>query len=148
MVLAIGADHGGFALKEEIKKYLTGRGIEFKDFGTFSEDSVDYPDIAAKVGHAVANGEYERGLLFCGTGLGISIAANKVKGIRAACCTDEFSAEFCRRHNNANIFCLGGRVVTTEQAIKLIGLYLDTPFEGDRHQRRLDKITAIENGEL
>ena len=123
-------------------------GIEFEDFGTFSEASVDYPQIAAKVAHAVANGTYERGLLFCGTGIGISIAANKVKGIRAAVCADEFSAEFCRRHNNANIFCLGGRVVTTEQAKKLVGIYLDTPFEGDRHLRRVSQITDIENGVL
>ena len=148
MALAIGADHGGYLLKEEVKKYLTDRGIEFKDFGTFSEASVDYPDIAAAVGHAVVDGECERGLLFCGTGIGISIAANKVKGIRAACCTDEFSAEYCRRHNNANILCLGGRVLTVEKALKLVALYLDTPFEGDRHQRRLDKITAIEEGQL
>jgi ribose 5-phosphate isomerase B len=148
MKLAIGADHGGYLLKEEIKVYLTARGIEFEDFGTFSEASVDYPQIAAKVAHAVANGTYERGLLFCGTGIGISIAANKVKGIRAAVCADEFSAEFCRRHNNANIFCLGGRVVTTEQAKKLVGIYLDTPFEGDRHLRRVSQITDIENGVL
>ena len=147
-MLAIGADHGGYLLKEEVKKYLTQRGVEFYDFGTFSEESVDYPQIAAKVAHAVANGEYERGLLFCGTGIGISIAANKVKGIRAAVCSDEFSAEYCRRHNNANIFCLGGRVVKPAQAIKLVGIYLDTPFEGGRHERRVAEITAIENGEL
>ncbi len=147
-MLAIGADHGGYLLKEEVKKYLTQRGVKFYDFGTFSEESVDYPQIAAKVAHAVANGEYERGLLFCGTGIGISIAANKVKGIRAAVCSDEFSAEYCRRHNNANIFCLGGRVVKPAQAIKLVGIYLDTPFEGGRHERRVAEITAIENGEL
>ena len=147
-MLAIGADHGGYLLKEEVKKYLTQRGMKFYDFGTFSEESVDYPQIAAKVAHAVANGEYERGLLFCGTGIGISIAANKVKGIRAAVCSDEFSAEYCRRHNNANIFCLGGRVVKPAQAIKLVGIYLDTPFEGGRHERRVAEITAIENGEL
>ena len=145
-MLAIGADHGGYLLKEEVKKYLTQRGVKFYDFGTFSEESVDYPQIAAKVAHAVANGEYERGLLFCGTGIGI--AANKVKGIRAAVCSDEFSAEYCRRHNNANIFCLGGRVVKPAQAIKLVGIYLDTPFEGGRHERRVAEITAIENGEL
>lgn len=147
-MLAIGADHGGYLLKEEVKKYLTQRGVKFYDFGTFSEESVDYPQIAAKVAHAVANGEYERGLLFCGTGIGISIAANKVKGIRAAVCSDEFSAEYCRRHNNANIFCLGGRVVKPAQAMKLVGIYLDTPFEGGRHERRVAEITAIENGEL
>lgn len=148
MKLAIGADHGGYLLKEEIKKYLIARGVEFDDFGTHSEESVDYPQIAAKVAHAVADGQYERGLLFCGTGIGISIAANKVKGIRAAVCADEFSAEFCRRHNNANIFCLGGRVVTTEQAKKLVGIYLDTPFEGERHLRRVSQIADIEEGKL
>ena len=145
MTIAIGADHGGFLLKEEIKKYLDQRGIPYQDFGTFSEESVDYPDIAAKVAHAVADGKYERGLLFCGTGIGISIAANKVKGIRAACCSDAYSAEYCRRHNDANIFCLGGRVVSPEKAVELVKIYLDTPYEGGRHQRRLDKITALEN---
>lgn len=147
-MIAIGADHGGYLLKEEIKKYLDGRGIAYKDFGTFSEASVDYPAVAAPVAHAVANGEFERGLLFCGTGIGISIAANKVKGIRAAVCSDAFSAEFCRRHNNANIFCLGGRVVSAEQAKELVGIYLDTPFEGDRHSRRVAMIADIEEGRL
>ncbi len=147
-MIAIGADHGGYLLKEEIKKYLEERKIEYQDFGTFSEDSVDYPVIASKVGRAVAGGKYERGLLFCGTGIGISIAANKVKGIRAAVCSDAFSAEFCRRHNDANIFCLGGRVVSPEKARELVGIYLDTPFEGERHSRRVSMIADIEEGKL
>ena len=147
-MIAIGADHGGYLLKEEIKKYLEERGLEYHDFGTFDEASVDYPVIAAKVAHAVANGEFERGLLFCGTGIGISIAANKVKGIRAAACSDAFSAEFCRRHNDANIFCLGGRVVPPQKAQELVGIYLDTPFEGGRHSRRVGLITDIEEGKL
>ena len=147
-MLAIGADHGGVHLKEEIKRYLDQRGIPYRDFGTFTEESVDYPQIAAKVAHAIADGTYERGLLFCGTGVGISIAANKVKGIRAAVCTDEFSAEYCRRHNVANILCLGGRVIDPEKAKTLVGLFLDTPFEGGRHERRVRQIADIENGLL
>lgn len=147
-MLAIGADHGGVHLKEEIKRYLDQRGIPYRDFGTFTEESVDYPQIAAKVAHAIADGTYERGLLFCGTGVGISIAANKVKGIRAAVCTDEFSAEYCRRHNDANILCLGGRVIDPEKAKTLVGLFLDTPFEGGRHERRVQQIADIENGLL
>ncbi len=147
-MIAIGADHGGYLLKEEIKKYLDGRGVAYKDFGTFSEESVDYPAVAATVARAVASGEYERGLLFCGTGVGISIAANKVKGIRAAVCSDAFSAEYCRRHNDANIFCLGGRVVSPEKGKELVGIYLDTPFEGGRHSRRVGMIDDIEEGRL
>ena len=147
-MIAIGADHGGYLLKEEIKKYLDERGIAYRDFGTFSEDSVDYPAVAAQVAHAVAGGEYERGLLFCGTGIGISVAANKVKGIRAAVCSDAFSAEYCRRHNDANILCLGGRVVSPEKGRELVGIYLDTPFEGGRHSRRVGMIADIEEGRL
>ena len=147
-MLAIGADHGGVHLKEEIKRYLDQRGIPYRDFGTFTEESVDYPQIAAKVAHAIADGTYERGLLFCGTGVGISIAANKVKVIRAAVCKDEFSAEYCRRHNDANILCLGGRVIDPEKAKTLVGLFLDTPFEGGRHERRVRQIADIENGLL
>ncbi len=148
MTLAIGADHGGVRLKDAIKAYLDERGIAYHDFGTFTEESVDYPVIAAKVAHAVANGQYDRGLLFCGTGIGISIAANKVRGIRAAVCTDAYSAEYCRRHNNANILCLGGRVIDAAHARELVGLYLDTEFEGGRHERRVQEIADIEAGLL
>lgn len=148
MTLAIGADHGGVRLKDAIKAYLDERGIAYHDFGTFTEESVDYPVIAVKVAHAVANGQYDRGLLFCGTGIGISIAANKVRGIRAAVCTDAYSAEYCRRHNNANILCLGGRVIDAAHARELVGLYLDTEFEGGRHERRVQEIADIEAGLL
>ncbi len=148
MKLAIGADHGGYLLKEEVKKWLDQHGVAYEDFGTFSEASVDYPEIAAKVGHAIVDGKCDRGILVCGTGIGISIAANKIKGIRAAVCADEFCAEYCRRHNNANILCMGGRVLSTELALRMVDLYLNTEFEGGRHQRRVDMFTALENEEM
>lgn len=145
-MIAIGCDHGGFELKEAVLKHLTEKGIEFKDFGTYSSDSVDYPVYAEKVARAVVSGEYELGLLFCGTGIGISMAANKVKGVRAACCSDAFSVEMTRQHNNANILCLGGRVVDFEKGIELVDIFLSTPFSGDeRHQRRIDMVTDLEN---
>ena len=140
-MLAIGCDHGGYALKQELINHLKERGIEYKDFGCMSEASCDYPDIAKPVANAVANGEYEKGILICGTGLGISIAANKVKGIRAAVCTDCFCAEMTRLHNDANILCMGGRVVGAGLAIKIMDTFLDTEFSGDeRHIRRIEKI--------
>ena len=148
MKLAIGADHGGYLLKEEVKKWLDQHGVADEDFGTFSEASVDYPVIAAKVGHAIVDGQCDRGILVCSTGIGISIAANKIKGIRAAVCADEFCAEYCRRHNNANILCMGGRVLSTELALRMVDLYLNTEFEGGRHQRRVDMFTALENEEM
>ncbi|MGI5971760.1 MAG: ribose 5-phosphate isomerase B [Oscillospiraceae bacterium] len=144
-MLAIGCDHGGFALKNEIKKYLDASNIEYRDFGTFSDESCDYPDFAEKAARAVASGECERGLLFCGTGIGISIAANKVRGIRAAVCSDCYSAEMSRRHNDANILCLGGRVVGAGLAEKIVEVFLNSEFEGGRHARRVEKIMAIEN---
>ncbi|MFV0498357.1 MAG: ribose 5-phosphate isomerase B [Candidatus Fimivivens sp.] len=145
MILALGSDHGGFALKQEIKKHLDARGVSYKDFGCYSTDSIDYPMLAAEVAKSVASGEYARGLLFCGTGIGISIAANKVKGIRAACCSDYFSAKYTRLHNDANILCVGGRVVGVGLAIELVDIFLDTEFEGgERHQRRVDMIAQIE----
>ena len=126
-------------------KHLDEKGVQYKDFGTFSSESVDYPVYAEKVANAVVSGECELGLLFCGTGIGISMAANKVKGVRAACCSDNFSVEMTRLHNNANILCLGGRVVTPEKGIELVDLFLSTPFSGDeRHQRRIDLVTALE----
>lgn len=146
-MIALGSDHGGYELKEEIKKYLTEKGVEVKDFGSYSPESVDYPDIAYKTATAVANGECEKGILCCGTGIGISIAANKVKGIRAACCSDCFSAKLTRQHNDANMLCMGGRVVGVGLALMMVDLFLETPFEGGRHQRRIDKITAIEEKE-
>lgn len=144
MVLALGSDHGGYALKEEVKKHLDSRGISYHDFGCYSIDSCDYPAIGKTVGEAVTKGEYERGLLFCGTGVGISIAANKVKGVRAACCSDCFSAKYTRLHNNANILAMGGRVVGAGLAIEIVDLFIDTEFEGGRHQRRIDLISQIE----
>lgn len=145
-MIAIGCDHGGFELKEAVLKHLEEKGIEFKDFGTYSSESVDYPVYAEKVARAVVSGEYEFGLLFCGTGIGISMAANKVKGVRAACCSDAFSVEMTRQHNNANILCLGGRVVDAKKGIELVDIFLSTPFSGDeRHQRRIDLVTDLEN---
>ena len=145
-MIAVGCDHGGYELKLAVLKFLDEKGIEYKDFGTYSTESVDYPVYAEKVARAVVSGEYEKGLLFCGTGIGISIAANKIKGVRAACCSDKFSVEMTRLHNNANILCLGGRVVTPEQGIELVDIFLNTQFSGDeRHQRRIDLVTALEN---
>ena len=145
-MIALGCDHAGFELKQAIIKHLDERKIEYKDYGTYSEDSVDYAVYAEKTALAVANGECELGLLFCGTGVGISMAANKVRGIRAACCSDLFSAEMTRRHNDANILCLGGRVVYPEKATELVDIFLDTPFSGEeRHARRIAQIADIEN---
>lgn len=145
-MIAIGSDHAGYELKQVIMKHLEERNIAYKDYGTYSEDSCDYAVYAEKTARAVVGGECELGLLFCGTGVGISIAANKVKGIRACCCSDLFSAEMTRMHNNANMLCLGGRVITPEKAIELVDIFLDTPFSGEeRHQRRIDQITDLEN---
>jgi ribose 5-phosphate isomerase B len=143
-MIAIGSDHGGYELKEAIKKHLDEKGIEYKDFGTFSEESVDYPDYALKVAEAVASGQFEKGILLCGTGVGISIAANKVPGIRAAHVSDAFSARYCKEHNNANVLCMGGRVVGPGLAAILVDEWLNAEFQGGRHQKRLDKITEIE----
>ena len=144
-MIALGCDHGGFAIKEAIKKYFDESGIEYNDFGCYSEESVDYPVYAKKVADAVASGECEKGVLCCGTGIGISIAANKVKGIRAAVVTNEFCAEMTRRHNDANIIAMGGRVISEEQAVKFTRIFLETPFDGDRHVKRVQMITDIEN---
>ena len=143
-MIALGSDHGGYELKEIIKKHLTEREIEFKDCGCYTTESVDYPDIAKTTCESVINGECEKALLFCGTGVGISIAANKVKGIRACCCSDAFSAKYTRLHNDANALCLGGRVVGAGVAIELVDLFIDTQFEGGRHSGRVEKIMDIE----
>ena len=147
-MIAIGCDHGGFALKEAVKKHLEAKGIEVKDFGCYSTDSVDYAVHAAKVAHCVADGEAEYGVLVCSTGISISMAANKVKGIRAALCCDTHAAEMTRRHNNANILCMGGLVISEEMGLNIVDTFLSFEFEGGRHQRRVDQIAAIENGEL
>ncbi|MEW8955890.1 ribose 5-phosphate isomerase B [Clostridium sp.] len=144
MKIAIGSDHGGFKLKSEIIKHLEAKGIELKDFGTYSEESCDYPDIALVVGEKVSNKEFDFGILICGTGIGISIAANKVKGVRAALCSDTFSAHATREHNNANILALGERVVGPGLALDIVDTFLNAEFQGDRHIRRIDKITDIE----
>lgn len=143
-MLAIGSDHGGFELKEHIINYLKSKGIECKDFGCYDENSVDYPDIAQKVCDAINNNECENGILVCGTGIGISIAANKINGIRAAHCHDVYSAEMTKRHNNANVICMGGRVIGRELAFKIVDAWLGAEFEGGRHQTRIDKIHMLE----
>lgn len=146
-MLAIGCDHGGYDLKCAVLKHLDERGIEYKDFGTYNgTDSVDYPVFAEKAATAVVSGECELGLLFCGTGIGISMAANKIKGVRAACCSDKYSVEMTRFHNNANLLCLGGRVIDAAKGIELVDTFIDTPFSNEeRHQKRIDMITALEN---
>lgn len=148
MKVALGCDHGGFEMKEAVRHHLEEKGVGYEDFGTYSTDSVDYPPIAAKAAHAVADGKADCGILICSTGIGISIAANKVKGIRAAVCTDEHCVEMTRRHNNANILCMGGQVVDKETALHLVDVFLDTGFDGGRHVRRVGQITQIEEGEL
>ena len=144
-MIAIGSDHGGFALKQEIMKHLEERKLEYIDFGTYSSDSCDYPQYGAAVGRAVASGSCERGILICGTGIGISISANKIHGVRAALCGDCFSAEMTRRHNDANIVALGARVVGSGLALKIVDTFLDTEFEGGRHARRIEQMMALEN---
>lgn len=144
MKIAIGCDHGAFQLKNEIIKFLNDENYEVKDFGTYSEESCDYPDIALPVAEAVASKEYDFGILVCGTGIGIGIAANKVPGIRAALCSDTFSAHATREHNNANILTMGQRVVGTGLALDIVKTFLNTKFEGGRHQKRIDKISEIE----
>lgn len=143
-MIAIGSDHGGFELKNHIVKYLKEKGYDIKDYGVYNEDSVDYPDCAKPVCEAVMSGEAERGILLCGTGIGISIAANKHKGIRAALCSDVYSAVMSRQHNNANILCMGGRVLGRELAFMITDAWLETEFEGGRHIRRIEKIHEIE----
>ena len=144
--LALSADHGGYELKEALKQHLDELGVPYKDFGTHSTESCDYPDYAATACGAVLRGDCRYAILCCGTGVGISIAANKIKGIRACCCSEPFSAEYSRRHNNANALCMGGRVVGAGLACTILDAFLTHEFEGGRHQRRVDKITALENG--
>jgi ribose 5-phosphate isomerase B len=140
-MIALGCDQGGFALKQEIMAHLKGRGLEFKDYGSYDEQSVDYPIYAKKVAEAILSGECDKGILICGTGIGISIAANKYEGIRAALCTDCFMAEATRLHNDANILAMGGRVVGAGLAIKMVDTFLDTPFSNEeRHIRRINMI--------
>ncbi len=144
-MIAIGSDHGGYKLKEAIKAHLSESGREFTDFGAFGEESVDYALIARKAAEMVAAKEADLGILICTTGIGVCMAANKVRGIRAATCTNEYTAEMTRKHNNANILCMGQKVVDESLAIKMVDIFLKTEFEGGRHQRRVNEIMEIEN---
>jgi ribose 5-phosphate isomerase B len=140
MKIAVGCDHGGFDLKNAIIEHLKKRGIEVNDLGCWSTDSVDYPEYGHKVAHAVADGEVDLGIVCCGTGMGISIAANKVKGIRCALPFSDFTAQMCKQHNNANMVAFGGRTLSPAEAIRYTDIWLDTEYEGGRHQKRLDMI--------
>lgn len=142
--IAIGCDHGGFDLKEAIRTYLEENGYEYKDFGSYKGEPCDYPAIGIAVGECVASKECDLGILVCGTGLGISMAASKVKGIRAACCSDYYSAKYTRLHNDANILALGGRVLASGLALEIVEVFLTTECEGGRHQRRIDMISDYE----
>ena len=143
-VIAVGADHAGFSLKQHLKHWLVAEGHRVLDLGTHSSDSVDYPDFAAAVAQAVSAGEAERGLLVCGTGIGMAIAANKVSGIRAGVCADVETARLSRQHNDLNVLALAGRVTSPDHAVSIVGAWLDTAFEGGRHERRLAKVTGLE----
>ncbi len=145
MKITIGSDHGAVELKEEVKKVLSEfEGVEVKDVGTFGTDSVDYPDIAEKVCADVVSGAADRGIVLCGTGIGISIAANKIKGIRCALCNEVYSAKMSREHNNANVLAMGGRVIGYGVAAEIVRTWMTTDFAGDRHERRVNKIMALE----
>ncbi|WP_251861567.1 ribose 5-phosphate isomerase B [Clostridium sp. Marseille-Q2269] len=144
MKIALGSDHAGLPLKNEIIKHLEGKGIQIQDFGTYTEESCDYPDYAKKVAEKVVAKEFDFGILVCGTGIGISIAANKVKGIRAALCGDTFSAHACREHNNANILALGQRVVGVGLALDIVDSFLNAEFQGGRHENRINKMMELE----
>ena len=146
-MLVIGSDHGGFLLKQEIKKHLEEKGVDFVDVGCYDENSVDYPDVAKAACDKITSGECDIGILICGTGIGIGIAASKVKGTRGCTCSDVYSAELSKRHNNSNILTMGARVVGVDLAKMIATHWLTAEFEGGRHQRRIDMITAIENGE-
>ncbi|MEO7190583.1 MAG: ribose 5-phosphate isomerase B [Vicinamibacterales bacterium] len=144
MRIALGADHAGVSLKDQLKRQLEERGASWQDFGTTSADAVDYPDFAGRVAGAVAAGTFDRGILVCGSGIGMAIAANKVPGIRAAAVGDEAAADLSRSHNDINVLALGARATAPELAARLVSIFLDTPFSGGRHQRRLDKVAALD----
>ena len=144
MKITIGCDHGALALKEEVKKVLAELNVEVNDVGTYTEESVDYPDIAEKVCTEVVAGKADRGIVLCGTGIGISIAANKIKGIRCALCNDYYSALMCRQHNDANVLAMGGRVTGFGPAGEIVRAFVNTEFEGGRHARRVGKIMSLE----
>lgn len=144
-MIAIACDHSAVEFKDEVKNLLSARGLKYIDYGTDSTDSCHYPIYGARAAHAVASGDCERGILICGTGIGMSIVANKVKGIRCSLCGDVYSAQMTRAHNNSNMLAMGARVISVDLAKEIVEAWLDTPFEGGRHQTRLDMITAIEN---
>lgn len=144
-MIAIGCDHAGFSVKQKIMEHLTEKGYEFKDYGTYDLNSCDYPDYALKVANAVAKNECEKGIIVCGTGIGVSIVANKVKGIRCAHCTDTFSAKACREHNDANVITFGDRISGIGVILDCVDLFLTTDFAGGRHSKRVDKIKQIED---
>ena len=144
MKIAIASDHAGFELKEKIAKYLSHRGIEYHDFGCGPGEKVDYVDFGEKAAQKVSSGEFERAILVCGTGLGMGMVANKCRGVRATPCSDEYTAEMSRKHNDSNCLTLGGRVISSGKALRIIEIWLDTDFEGGRHQRRIDKIFQLE----
>ncbi len=146
-MIAIACDHSALEMKETIKKLLDDMGLAYKDFGTNSEESCHYPIFGARAAKAVASGECERGILICGTGIGMSLAANKVKGIRCVACSEPYSARLSRAHNNANMLAIGARVIGPEMAKMIVGEFLNTAFEGGRHQVRVDMLTTLENGE-
>ena len=143
-MIALGCDHGGYELMQEVIKYLEEHGLEYKNYGTYSTDSCDYPDYAEKACRKVQSGGADLAVLVCGTGLGMSIAANKMRGIRAAVCGEDFSAHYARAHNNANVLCLGARVTGPGLAVLILDTFLDSSFEGGRHERRVNKIMALE----
>lgn len=147
-MIAIACDHAALEMKAEVIKILEERGLEYEDFGTYTADSCHYPVFGARAANAVASGKCDRGILICGTGIGMSLVANKVKGIRCALCSDSYSAKMTRAHNNSNMLAMGARVIGIEVAKEIVAAWLDTPFEGGRHQTRIDMITAIENGEV
>ncbi len=146
-MIALACDHSALEMKETVKQLLTEMGLEYKDFGTYTTDSCHYPIFGARAAKAVASGECEKGILICGTGIGISLAANKVKGIRCVACSEPYSARLSRQHNDANMLSIGARVIGPELAKMIVTEFLTTPFEGGRHQIRVDMLTAIENGE-
>lgn len=143
-MLVIASDHGGFALKQEIMEHLRKKGVEFEDIGTYTTESCHYPEYAEKAARGVAQGRYEKGILVCGTGIGMSLAANKIPGIRCAVLSDCYSAEMCRAHNDANMIALGGRVIGAELALRMVDIFLTTPFLGGRHADRVNMIRALE----
>lgn len=146
-MIAVACDHAALDMKRNLLQLLDDMGLEYHDYGTYTEQSCDYPVLAARAAKAVASGECDRGILICGTGVGVSLAANKVKGIRCVVCSEPYSAELSRRHNNTNMLAVGARVIGTELARMIVHTWLTTEFEGGRHQRRVDMIAALENGE-